>query len=299
MAGNTDEYFVIETINNLRWMSLNHSSYSGARWEIRANIGSAANPVNFVIAPANGLANVNNPMLLGTNTAFVGVINGNNHTIYLGINDSNANGVIGFIGHLGNGNVSNITFQGSVQGRNIVGGVVGWMANGMVANNDTTGVTFPVPDDANPNRIFGRVVGVHMGGTVYPTADTNIGYPQSSTGASLALDDILLPEFDDDDEYIYQDGEPESAENENCDAAIKEPDDEPLKDEPEPDEDDPVFKAPDDDEPDDPVFKEPEEDDEPEDNEPKDDADNAEKEHLISIETYNKICSLLYGRKYR
>ena len=222
-------------------MSLYHSNYPQARWELNGNIGSETNPVTFMIAPATGLVAVNGTPHALIGTAFVGTLNGRGYTIYLDIYDARDNGVTGFIGR-SNGTVANITFQGSVQGRNIVGGVVGWNTAGQVSLNNTAGVLFPSSGNA---AIFGRVVGVNEGGAVYPPTDMGIGYPPAATGTSFMLDGSLLPEADCVDcGYAPVSPEYEPADSENGDAAIKRPDDD------EPD-NEPDAKKPDDDPPDD------------------------------------------------
>jgi len=235
-------------------MSLNHHMHQNGRWVLANNIGSADNPVTFMIAPATASIDVDGtPYNLQSAHSFNGTLDGGSNTIHLAINDSRPNGVTGFIGHLGEfSGVSGITFLGSVQGTHIVGGVVGWNERANVTNNNISGL--------NVNRtapsIVGNLVGVNDGGHIQniPPSVQDVGITLP-IGTSLALGSVLpLPELDEDDDgLMYPEEDAEGAEPENGDSANNLPDGTPDAKEPE---DDTVD------------IKGPEDEDEPEDEEP-------------------------------
>jgi len=168
-------------------------------WSLDTNIGSPSNPVWFTIGSAThttGQDHVNSGA-----TVFHGVLHGNGNTIYVDIQCNDNNAVVGFISVLGPGSrIANVTLRGTIQGRHIVGGLVGWNNGGHVHNNDLSDLVVTARPGSDPQSMaIGWAVGVANGGEinvgsiVAPTSNPqSLGHLGHTIGgiwpASLALD---------------------------------------------------------------------------------------------------------------
>ena len=148
--GNSYNYYNgVDEDNNLTFTK---TSYLGYYFEFTNNIGSESDPVTTIIGRLDyqgdnffTTGNPNNkpiqgPEILDDVTVFSGTLNGNNYTVYLGIDPTNDDSdsrnydFVGLFGYAKDATISNIVIDGSVKGRISVGGLVGLAYGGNYSN---------------------------------------------------------------------------------------------------------------------------------------------------------------------
>ena len=153
-------------------LTFTKTSYLGYYFEFTNNIGSESDPVTSIIGRLDyqgdnlfTTGNSNNrpiqgPEILEDVEVFSGSLNGNNYTVYLGIDpatdtDQGAKNYdfVGLFGYAKDATISNIVLQGSVKGRISVGGLVGLAYGGNYSNiRNKANISF---NGINAGGIFG------------------------------------------------------------------------------------------------------------------------------------------------
>ena len=277
---NSPGYFQISEISHLCFLRRNHNTdvFRNQIWELVDDIGSPNDRVTFMIAGESTATIIGaNPSGLSGNP-FMGTlrssVTGETRTIYVDVDDPRVDGVTGFIGHIARHSVVyGIRLDGQVQGRNIVGGLIGWSQNEVngeviyvqvrgnnvydlsVINTSPTptglGYLIGVASPFNSDAVQSNVV---RGGSFPP-----VWYPPGAATSSAVLgDDFTLFGFAVECEPAHPEEKPWSPEAESGGVDIKEPDGS-APDAKEPEDDGLDIKGPEDDDDDDnPATTEPE-----------------------------------------